>query len=196
MGALDSGTIALQSESRTLVFMRISMNRHPKHREIGDIISRAFGNNAIFDYACVGGSFRKQQIPLFTDRKKTAETRMCNVDIALINGNDVKVIIEIEESGIIPTKICGKFLTSSFSKYLFHYSFGEDPKIVKNCLFIQILNDEELPTNTKKKLQGNIIQEKIKGLSGRGSINDYLLLWYSDIVKNKEILLKEISIYL
>ena len=94
--------------------MRITVNRHQKHMKIGSIISRAFGEQAIFDYACSGGSSRKQQIPLFADRKKATDTRMCNVDIALINGNYVKVIIEIEESGIIPTKICGKFLTSSF----------------------------------------------------------------------------------
>ena len=176
--------------------MRITVNRHQKHMKIGSIISRAFGEQAIFDYACSGGSSRKQQIPLFADRKKATDTRMCNVDIALINGNYVKVIIEIEESGIIPTKICGKFLTSSFSKYLFHYSLGEGPKEIKNCLFIQILNDEGLKPKTKKRSQGEIIKKKINGLSDMGSIGYYVLLWYTDIVNDNEILLKAISCYL
>ena len=167
-----------------------SMIKHEKHLESGKEVSETFKEKVILDFACSGESKSKQQIPLFIEADKSADTRMCNVDIALISDKYVKVIIEIEETGIIPTKICGKFLTSAFSKYLVHSSLG-DPIEIKDCLFIQILNDEKLKSNSKKKLQGSRIKDEINNMKDMGRIKEYELFWYKEIKTDGYKLLRD-----
>ena len=88
-------------------------SKHPLHREIGMALKNYFDNQGlILDPACGGN----QNIPLFLKGQKSNKTEICNVDAAIIRNNKVKVIIEIEESTITPTQICGKLLTSILAK--------------------------------------------------------------------------------
>jgi len=168
------------------------MNLHQKHLEIGKILLKQYPDNVVLDYACTN-EMPKQQIPLFFSSKKTADSRLCNVDAVLLNDGLLKVIIEVEETGIIPTKICGKFLTSAFAEYLIHDSVCAEPIKIEDCLFLQILNDQNLELSTKKKLQGEMIERKINKMTSKGHIKEYRLFWYSDVIGNSKLFLDKIS---
>jgi len=65
------------------------------------------------DKACGGN----QHIPLFCTSEKSRETEYCNVDMMILKNDKIKVIVEIEESNVKPTQICGKLLTSALSRF-------------------------------------------------------------------------------
>jgi len=70
-----------------------------------------------------------------------------------------KIIVEIEESGFIPTKICGKYLTTALST---HY-LRDDKKIEldkKGVFFVQVLNAGGF--TEEKKAQLRIIAGKLQ----------------------------------
>lgn len=90
---------------------------HPLHKKIAEKIESVIvPRSLIRDEACGG----KQRVPLFYDTKKSRETEYCNVDLLVLKENKIKVIIEIEESNVKPTQVCGKFLTSALSRYYIH----------------------------------------------------------------------------
>ena len=110
------------------------------------------GNNAEF-----------HNIPLFCSDQKSSSTELCNPDIIIIEQNKVKIIIEIEESQITPTHICGKYLTSSLSKYYIYNN--KKIEIDNQALFIQIYDTSKLPKNTKKKDQLDTVEKLVENLS-------------------------------
>jgi len=149
---------------------------HPLHEKIGAEL-RTLQNefDVVLDTAC-GGTIN---IPLFMERTKSNDTEICNVDVLLLKDNKPRVIIEIEESSTNPTQICGKLLTSVLSKYFIHDSFSESPFILKDVLFIQIVNDS-FPVNSKKKIQIKKIAERMLtiGLFGTNTgISAYKILF-------------------
>ena len=83
---------------------------HPLHIAIAASIKQHLGElgELLCDPACGG----KQHLPLFVGTRKGRDTRMCCVDLLVILSGKIRVIVEIEESGFHPTKICGKFLQS------------------------------------------------------------------------------------
>jgi len=168
------------------------MTEHIKHLKIGHILQKHFSKeNLVLDYACTNDT-PKQQIPLFSVIEKSASSRLCNIDAALLKDGFLRVIIEIEETGIIPTKICGKFLTSAFAEYLIHNSICGSPVKINDCLFVQILNDQNLESNTKKRKQGEMIAKKINELPNKGHIKEYELFWYSDVIANSDTLISKL----
>ena len=92
------------------------------HVSIGDLIENSLGERAqlVRDQACGGN----QQIPLFCSNEKSNKTEYCNVDLLVIQDGKIRVIIEIEESDVKPTQICGKFLTSALARYYIHETEG------------------------------------------------------------------------
>lgn len=132
------------------------------HQAVGSIISgKNFPNcEIIMDKACGG----KQSVPLFSTKSKTNMTEYCNVDILILQEGKIKVIIEIDESDIKPTQICGKFLTSALSNYYIHQSKKDIP-IGKSdsVLFIQILGTSNLIIDKTSKIeQFRNIEESIQ----------------------------------
>ena len=81
---------------------------HSFHLAVAKQIDRLrAGRGKLFqDPACDG----KQHLSLFVGKVKERETHMCDVDMLIVSEGLVRIIVEIEESGFIPTKICGKFL--------------------------------------------------------------------------------------
>ena len=65
------------------------------------------GRGKLFQDPACGGT---QHLSLFVGDTKERETHMCDVDMLIVSEGLVRVIVEIEESGFNPTKICGKFL--------------------------------------------------------------------------------------
>ncbi|MBS3820107.1 hypothetical protein KGY73_11485 [bacterium] len=152
------------------------------HRAIGDLFGEEDfkGFKIVKDTAC-GGS---QHLPLFSG-EKSFETRLCDVDLLMIDKktNKVKLIMEIEESDVKPNQICGKFLTSTLANC--YYPPGEKNPIGmdESLLFIQILNTEKIEKDKSKKIkQWKLLEQLISGLlPGVGShIGRYRLFYGSE----------------
>lgn len=90
----------------------------PLHKEIGRIIMQLGLPNAeiILDRECGGN----QTIQLFCTTIGSRGEKFCQVDAAFLVNNEVKVIIEIEESDQTPVRICGKAVASALAVYFIH----------------------------------------------------------------------------
>jgi hypothetical protein len=151
---------------------------HPLHVAVADEIRRCLSDSAelIADPAC-GGS---QHVPLFMGAQRGRDTRMCLVDALVVASGRVKVIVEIEESGFIPTKICGKFLTSALATHFIHDSRMEGAvPYDEYVLFLQVLDGSKfLKVGTRKDAQAELIEHRIREmlpLPG-STVSDYRLV--------------------
>ncbi len=90
-------------------------------------------------------------LPLFFSKEKSRKTTICNVDILVIKDNKIKIIFEIEESNVLPTQVCGKFLASAISNY---YIYEDDTiEMDDKVLFIQVLNNLKLNLDRTSKME-------------------------------------------
>jgi len=140
------------------------MAEHQLHKKVGELLKKIAEENDFdlrLDEACEDIQCKKkQQIPLFLD-KKGRENNFCKVDAMLLEGKEIAVVIEIEESKDDPTIIFGKYLTTAMSDC---YIRGKDDiKIAnKSVRFIQIIdtkNQNEPKTKMKEKYL--LIEKKI-----------------------------------
>lgn len=133
---------------------------HPLHKIIADKIERALPPHSLIrDEACRG----YQRIPLFCEGKKSRETEYCNVDLLVLKKNKIKAIIEIEESNVKPTQICGKFLTSALARYYIHDNKRNEPvEMSDSVAFIQIVDTSKLvKEKTSKPQQWEALEKSI-----------------------------------
>ena len=151
---------------------------HPLHEEVGQIVKRAAALHPdcrVLDDSACGGN---QRIPLFVTKQKSRKTAYCCVDSLILKGNQVRVILEIEESGFIPTKICGKFLTSALSSYFIHESENAQPiEMAPSVAFIQILATTPLIPGSSKAEQWKNLEKSIQGILPIHRVGSYRLLW-------------------
>src|SRR4051794_20054773 len=117
------------------------MPTHPLHQAIGRLLDRCRSSLSadeqaacvlIKDPARLSGPTPDyvrvpQNIPLFCSEEKGNDTEYCNVDALILLGGRIKVIVEIEESGLKPTHIFGKFLASAAALCYIHEADGGDP---------------------------------------------------------------------
>jgi len=167
---------------------------HKLHEKVGELLEQFVKENSFIarlDSACGGD----QYIPLFYAPKANA-TCLCNVDAMLlkeVNGNkEVVAIIEIEESDITPTNICGKYLTTALSSQYNHEKDGNIVLKPNSIKFIQIV-DASSETNDKKSQLiniGDLIRNKLCGC-----VRSYdIILANNNDLKNKlGTILNEIS---
>jgi hypothetical protein len=148
---------------------------HPLHLAIADAISGILAerDELVRDPAC-GGS---QHLPLFVGPRKGSDTRMCCVDLLVIRNARVRAIVEVEESGFLPTKVCGKFLQSALADHFIHDSRGSAPiPYSDSVLFLQVLDGSAcLKTGGRKQAQGGIIEAEIQSLLPLRGLTDYKL---------------------
>jgi hypothetical protein len=83
----------------------------------------------------------------------------------LVKNEKVRFILEIEETGLTPTKICGKFLTSALSTHFIHdilsnAAFAMDT----NVTFAQVIDAKNLEPRTKKIRQGESLERSIRSI--------------------------------
>ena len=154
----------------------MNLMRHPLHHAIGELIAnRGFPDcQVVRDPACGGA----QHIPLFSSASKSRRTQYCNVDLLILQHNLVRVIIEIEETNITPTQVCGKFLTSALSSHFIHETQGGVPIGMNDSVaFIQIVDASKLKDRTAKLHQFENLEKSIQAiLPLRGSkIDQYRL---------------------
>ncbi|MFA5873478.1 MAG: hypothetical protein WC832_05900 [Anaerolineales bacterium] len=137
---------------------------HPFHLAVvKELQQRRAGRGELFQDPACGGT---QHLPLFVGHTKERETHMCDVDMLIVSEGLVKIIVEIEESGFIPTKICGKFMQSAFATNFIQDSRPEHVFPYSNrVLFIQVLDGSKcLKPGTSKNLQARLIEEKIRDM--------------------------------
>ncbi len=112
---------------------------HPLHRAVADIIADSIpsGCELLRDPAC-GGS---HHLPLFVGRRKASDTRLCCVDLLIVKNGAIRAIVEIEESGFHPTKLCGKFLQAALTDQFIHDTQTEGPLAYGEAvLFLQVID--------------------------------------------------------
>jgi len=106
---------------------------------------------------------------------------MCCVDLLVILSGKVRAIVEIEESGFLPTKICGKFLQSALASNFIHDSRAEAAvPFGDEVLFVQVLDGSKcLKKGTRKDKQAALIEGRIREILPlmKSSISDYRLLF-------------------
>ena len=152
------------------------MPQHPLHLAIGTcLVERVAGEGVqvVLDDACGGG----QHVPLFLTLEKSSATEICDVDALIIADGRVAMVMEIEESNIKPTQICGKFLTVALAKYYIHEQAGNEPLPLQDVLFVQVVDSSRLKARTAKLDQFRNIEGAIKSLALAGvSVSDYWLV--------------------
>ncbi len=138
-----------QANSKSAQGYNYGMGVNPLHLRIGKTLSEYLNSRdnvrLLRDVAC-GGS---QHIPLFCSERKSRETEYFNVDMMILKGNKIKVIIEVEESNVKPTQVCGKFLTSALSKHYLHHSGKAE--MDQSVTFIQILDTSALVQGKQRR---------------------------------------------
>jgi hypothetical protein len=144
------------------------MKSHLLHQLVGEIVTEKFGKQPGVivkrDFACCAKEEPQEQLPLFSTQRKSRVTQLCKVDMLIIAENEVKIIIEIEESGMIPTKICGKFLTSGLAQWYIPYK-GDPVRLADNLLFIQVLSSSKIPERSSIHNQWSSIESTLKGIN-------------------------------
>lgn len=139
----------------------MSKQPHPLHLAVAKLFEKTLSSDCylIRDEACGGN----QRIPLFTSKEKSRKTWYCDVDLLVIKDDKIKIIVEIEESNLGPTQICGKYLTSAMARFFIHESnnnasIGMDESVT----FIQIMECKKLNVDkTSKFEQWENIEESI-----------------------------------
>jgi hypothetical protein len=174
----------------------MSEEAHVIHKKIGEILRRAIPASSsltlLQDVACGG----KQHIPLFCRPKKSRINEYCNVDMLVLKHNRIKGIIEIEESNVKPTQICGKFLPSALSKYYIHESEGNKlVEMADSVVFIQIVDTSKLKRGkTAKFKQWKALEDSINCILPVESshVKQYKLLT-SDDLGQLDAIIRDIS---
>jgi hypothetical protein len=151
-------------------------NGHPLHKAVAkEIASIPRGRNELLlDPACGG----EHQLPLFMGSNRSRERRMCLVDALVLASGRVKVIVEIEESGFLPTKIGGKFLTSALATHFIRDTPPEAIPFAEKVLFVQVLDGSKSHMGSlQKRNQAVMVKKRIQSmLSLMGSsISNYEL---------------------
>ncbi len=166
--------------------------KHQLHSKVGEQLEEVFlfPYKVLLDPACGGD----QHISLFIN-KKNRENIMCKIDAAIVNDNKINAIIEVEESGISPTKIFGKFYTSYFSsiyiRYVEEYNYSEKIGYFQ-LIDVSKTNEERSSKERQLKYIENEINKFIND-NENSKIKSYTLLCYrnnSDIKKFVSIIEK------
>lgn len=150
---------------------------HPLHQAVAYRIAKdvSHGMELLRDPACGGD----QHLPLFVGKHKARDTRMCCVDLLLVSGGRVRCIVEVEESGFLPTKICGKFLQAALADHFIHDSRPESAlPYGERVRFVHVLDGSAcLKDGGRKEQQAKLIQEEIRKLLPVRGITEYDLLF-------------------
>lgn len=165
---------------------------HSFHLKIGDLIYKTFsgieGNLVLLEKACGG----KIHLPLFYSDNKCYGTALCKVDILILKKEEVRIIIEIEESSFNPVNIFGKYLASAYSKMFIHDKVGKF-KMSESVAFIEILDLSKLSAATSKELQYEFIENKIQTLNKKinSNISEYKMIYGSYKINDKSFIFPE-----
>ena len=133
---------------------------HPLHVALGNALNaltEKIGPSKILRDRVCGGS---HNLPLFIGEKRSNASECCNPDFLILQNDEIYVIIEVEEAGIKPTQICGKFLTSVIAT---HYIHGTEKPLAKSksTTFVQVVDISRLKHDSNKIKQFEMLKTAI-----------------------------------
>ncbi|HOH23441.1 MAG TPA: hypothetical protein PLB61_08905 [Bacteroidales bacterium] len=167
---------------------------HPLHDVIGKHLEKElfdFSNIEVKRDPACGGN---QLIPLFLEEDNTRENKLCQVDLMILKDDEIKVIIEIEESNIKPVQILGKLFASTLAKnYIHHSNNYQAIKMADDVCFIQVLDTKILKEGSKKEAQWKKIEEKIQGILKKLNFPVKTYKVFYGKLEESTVLLKEIT---
>ena len=147
------------------------------HKTLAAVVSSLFHNpptsQVVLAPEC-GGSHR---IQLFSSGVRSRATNYCWPDVAIIQNGEVRVILEIEQAGIVsPGRIGSKLAPVTLSTYLCSEEVGCHPvPISRETTLIQVVNTACLRPATRKILQYGNFEGDIRKLLPLGCIHHYFL---------------------
>ena len=149
---------------------------HKLHLAVANTLDHLFegtSHELLKEPACGG----EQQLPLYIGAFQSLANRICCVDLLVLQRGKVRAIIEIEESGFLPTKPCGKFLQAVLATHFIHESHGNTViPYAEKVLFVQIFDGSTFNKDkTQKKVQAELIEKEIQKKLPLGGITDYRL---------------------
>ena len=147
---------------------------------VADLFEESISSDCqlIRDEACGGD----QQIPLFLSKKKSRKTECCDVDLLVLKNRKIVIIVEIEESNVRPTQVCGKYLTAALARYYVHETGNDEPLgMHDSATFIQIMDSSKLKGRSSKFIQWQKLERSIQDiLPVEGSSITNYRLFYGD----------------
>lgn len=148
------------------------------HKTIAASLSSLFHNpptsHVVLAPEC-GGPHR---IRLFAPGPKSRATNYCWPDLAITQDGEIRVILEIEQTGIVSSaRISGKLVPVALSAYLCNEELGLQPvSMSRETTFIQVVNTASFQPATQKSLQYENLEGDIrKMLLPLGCIVRYFL---------------------
>ena len=147
------------------------------HKTLAVILRSLFHNpltsHVVLAPEC-GGNHR---IRLFSSGLKSRATNYCWPDVAIIQNEEVRVILEIEQAGIVsPGRIGSKLVPVTLSTYLCNEELGNHPvSVSRETTLIQVVNTACLRPATRKILQYGNFEGDIRKLPPLGCVHHYFL---------------------
>ena len=174
---------------RTVAIHSNATEDHPLHKWVRDEVAKlAIGEEfevredpACSMIATTHGT--KKTLPLYIDHgppENRVPVNLCWLDILIIGRKTqlVEVLIEIEESGVGPSEVCGKYLTSALATY---YHDGKNSfHVARDALFIQVVkvksgDGDDPPMKTKWGFIESVLN--VERIPSTTRIGEYRLFW-------------------
>jgi hypothetical protein len=155
---------------------------HKLHQKVfARVKERIKGRSEVLGDPACGGHHR---LPLFIGARKGRDTEMCCADMLLVSREvprTVLAIVEVEESGFLPTKICGKVFQAALADHFVHDSEEQPVPFAPKVLFVQVLYGAGfLKDGSRKGEQVVRIEDRIREELPLGSVSKYRLLIVGD----------------
>ena len=156
---------------------------HPLHKLIAKIIleTELPGAHPVLGKDCGGD----QQIQLFCNGQAARATRFCSVDAAVLKDGEVKIIIEIEESDIRPTALCGKVFVSAHASHFIHR--GKSYPIAAHASFMQVIDTRKLSPRSSKLTQCSHLTELIRNTLSANDRHMEYDIFYGDVAEFEQM---------
>jgi hypothetical protein len=152
------------------------MNNFNLHIIVADLLT-PFNNPPISHVALAPECGGRHRIRLFSTERKSRATNYCWPDGAIIRDAQARVILEIEQGGIVsPAKIGSKLLPIALSNYLIHEDFARPIPMGHDVTFIQVVNTALLRPSTRKLIQYGNLEADIRKLLPLGCVARYFLI--------------------
>jgi hypothetical protein len=147
------------------------------HQTLPAILKQLFHNPPISHVVLAPECGGRHRIQLFSSGAKSRATNYRWPDAAIILNGNVRVILEIEQAGIVsPGRIGSKLVPATLSTYLCNEEIGRSPlSISRETALIQVVNTACLRPATRKIIQYRNLEGGIRNLLPLGCIRHYLL---------------------
>jgi hypothetical protein len=147
------------------------------HKSIAALTASLFHNPPRFRVILAPESGGSHRVQLVSTQARSHATTYCWPDIVITRDGEVRIVLEIQQTGIVsPGRIGGKLLPTSLSKYLYTEDIGSEPTPFNSAItFIQIVNIALFPLASQKPLQYEYLESSIRGVLPLGCVSRYFL---------------------